>query len=167
MADPINISGSSVNIDIAKWKKLTAREIIREESRGQEIPEEILTWAQEMAAFAKIPDNITYEEVDGDVGIDALSKLGLDTEENLATRPEAQNAEEPTVTEDPDAVRDPARTEETEQNIFMNPTPGYAGLQEPNNDDEVNENEEITLADESLTTDPEEIRKRRIRRGLE
>mgnify|MGYP003254281450 FL=1 len=106
MADAMNVTGTNIGIDTAKWKKLTPQEIIKEESKGEEIPAEILTWAQQMAAFSKIPDNVTYEQVDGDIGIDALDKLGLNEEGLDQTTVEAQNAQAPTVTEQPDAVKD-------------------------------------------------------------
>lgn len=175
MADPISITGSTTGIDITRWKKLTPQEIIKEESKGEEIPAEIVSWAQQMAAFAKIPDDVTYEQVDGDVGIDALSKLGLDEEAQALLNLEAQNAQAPTQTEEPGAVRDVDRPEELgqettqDQNIF-NPTPGYAADARPSVTEEENaqeENQQLTLADPTLTTDPEEIRKRKARRGLE
>lgn len=175
MADPISVTGSTTGIDITRWKKLTPQEIIKEESKGEEIPAEIVSWAQQMAAFAKIPDDVTYEQVDGDVGIDALSKLGLDEEAQALLNPEAQNAQAPTQTEEPGAVRDVDRPEELgqettqDQNIF-NPTPGYAADARPSVTEEENaqeKNQQLTLADPTLTTDPEEIRKRKARRGLE
>ena len=174
MADAMNVTGTNIGIDTAKWKKLTPQEIIKEESKGEEIPAEILTWAQQMAAFSKIPDNVTYEQVDGDIGIDALDKLGLNEEGLDQTTVEAQNAQAPTVTEQPDAVKEPARPEElgeettADQNIFMNPTPGFASeTGETKTEEEIQQEEAITLADPSLTTDPEEIRKRKARKGLE
>lgn len=176
MADPISVTGSTTGIDITRWKKLTPQEIIKEESNGEEIPAEIVSWAQQMAAFAKIPDDVTYEQVDGDVGIEALSKLGLDEEAQALLNPEAENAQAPTQTEEPGAVRDVDRPEELgqettqDQNIFMNPTPGYAADAGPSVAEEQNaqeENQQLTLADPTLTTDPEEIRKRKARRGLE
>ncbi len=176
MADSVNLNTSSVNVDLEKWKKLTAKEIIKEEGRGEEIPEEILTWAQQMAAFSKIPDDITYEQVDGDVGLDALDKLGLSPEEMAQFRPEAANAQAPTATEQPDAVQDPALAAQTnpdvtDQNIFMNPTPGMAAdmpAQPADTTDRAAEEDAAqTLADPALTTDPEEIRKRRLKLGLE
>ncbi len=177
MADQISLGTSTRNVDLERWKKLTAKEIIKEEGRGQEIPAEILTWAQQMAAFAKIPDDITYEQVDGDVGLDALDKLGLSPEEMAEFRPEAANAEAPTATEEPDAVQDPAlvaqnNPEAADENIFMNPTPGMAAdmpTQEPEESTEGTAETDTaqTLADPALTTDPEEIRKRKRKLGLE
>ena len=52
----------------------------------------------------------------------------------------------------------------------MNPTPGFAAETGPRVTEEQNiqeENQQLTLADPTLTTDPEEIRKRKARRGLE
>ena len=66
MADSMSITGGTPKIDYAKWKKLTPQEIIKEQSKGQEIPAEIITWAQQMQKFDQIPDDVTYEEVDGD-----------------------------------------------------------------------------------------------------
>lgn len=176
MADSMSVTGSTAGIDIAKWKKLTPQEIIKEESKGEEIPAEIVSWAQQMAAFAKIPDNVTYEEVDGDTGLDALDKLGITPEDAELAAPQAENAQAPTATEEPDAVKDPARPEELgeettqDENIFMNPTPGFAAEAGKRTSEAENENkqkQELTLADPTLTTDAEEIRKRKARRGLE
>ena len=50
----------------------------------------------------------------------------------------------------------------------MNPTPGFASeTGETKTEEEIQQEEAITLADPSLTTDPEEIRKRKARKGLE
>lgn len=150
MADTIGI-GNSGSIDINKWKKLTAREIIKEESKGEEIPSEIIAWAQQMTAFSRIPDNVTYEKVDGDTGLDALEKLGIEDVDNL--KPDAVK------TEEPDAVKEPDETEKTEiaeENPENIPT---------ENNDESFENE-LDLANPKLTTDPEVIRKRKERKGL-
>ena len=167
MADPLNIG--AVRIDESRFKKMTAQEIIKEESKGAEVPPEVLAWAEQMAAFSKIPDNVTYEKVDGDVGLDALEKLGL--EDPDMAKPEAQNAQGVTRTEQPDAVKDPARiNEQTEvdNNVFAKAVPGQAAETLPPEQQEEAEKEEqeLTLADTSLTTDPEEIRKRKERKGL-
>ena len=159
MAD---LSINAAKVDITKWKKMTAQEIIKEQSAGEEVPAEIVTWAQQMAAFAKIPDNVTYEKVDGDVGLDALERLGI---EDDTLNPEAMNAEPPVETEEPDAVKDPAligEEEEVDQNIFMNPEVDVA----PPEEEEDPAEKELTLADPALTTDPEEIRKRKERKGI-
>lgn len=164
MADSMSITGGTTNIDISKWKKLTPQEIIKEKSKGQEIPAEIITWAEQMQKFDQIPDDVTYEEVDGDVGIDALDKLGL------PTTPEEDKAVNPSDTETPDAVKDPAKDSEVppeqDNNPFINAQPGQAGDAKPKDDTEPQDNTDLTLADPALTTDPEEIRKRKAKKGL-
>lgn len=165
MADPLNIG--AIRVDPNRFKKMTAQEIIKEESNGEEVPAEILAWAEQMAAFSKIPDNVTYEKVDGDVGLDALERLGIE-DKDLA-KPQAQNAEAPTATEEPDAVKDPALVqgeEEADNNIFINKAvPGQAA-EKPSTEEENPTEKELTLADPALTTDPEEIRKRKERKGI-
>lgn len=164
MADSMSITGGTTNIDISKWKKLTPQEIIKEKSKGQEIPAEIITWAEQMQRFDQMPDDVTYEEVDGDVGIDALDKLGL------PTTPEEDKAVNPSDTETPDAVKDPAKDSEVppeqDSNPFINAQPGQAGDAKPKDDTEPQDNIDLTLADPALTTDPEEIRKRKAKKGL-
>lgn len=162
MADPLSIGVNTGKVDISKWKKLTPKEILKEQGKGEEIPPELITWAQQMAAISKIPDDVTYEMVDGDVGIDALSKLGME-EEPL---PEDENAQAPTETEEPDAVKDPALIEEEEptedENIFANPK-----LETEQNEDIPRPEDELSLSDPNLSTDPEVIRKRKERKGLQ
>ncbi len=168
MADPMSVgSATTPNVDLTKWKKLTPQEILKEESNGEEVPSEIVAWAQQMAALAKVPDDVTYEMVDGDVGIDALNKLGIDEEEQPA--PADENAIPPEETEDPEAVDDVTANSDVdndEENIFMNPPVGDDGTVPPDDETENPDDEDLGLADPSLTTDPEEIRKRKERKGL-
>ncbi len=165
MAESMKIgSATTPKIDLARWKKLTPQEIIKEKSKGTEIPAEIIAWAQQMAAIAKIPDNVTYEQVDGDVGLDALAKLGI--EENPVGI-ENENAISAEKTEEPEAIKDVAQDteveDENEENIFVNPP-----ITEETKKEKAPEEEsvELGLADTKLTTDPEEIRKRKERKGL-
>lgn len=164
MADSMSITGGTTNIDVSKWKKLTPQEIIKEKSKGQEIPAEIITWAEQMQRFDQMPDDVTYEEVDGDVGIDALDKLGL------PTAPEEDKAVNSSDTEQPDAVKDPAKdsevTQEQDNNPFVNAQPGQTGDVKPKDNTEPQDNTDLTLADPALTTNPEEIRKRKAKKGL-
>lgn len=164
MVDPIGVT----KVDKNQWRKLTPVEIIAAEKKGEDVPPEIVAWAQQMAAFAKIPDNVTYEKVDGDVGISALSKLGIPAEEQ-PTPPEA-NAVPPENTETPDAVGDVDKPEETppenpdDPNIFA--TPPETPINEAPQEDEDKPTELSGLADTDITTDPETIRKRREKKGL-
>ncbi len=161
MADDMKIGAvGTQKVDFNKWKKLTPQEIIKEQGKGEEIPSEILVWAQQMAAFAKIPDDVTYEQVDGDVGIDALNKLGIEDEEALA--PEAENAEKPEETEEPDAVKDPAKTEENQETDEEELATSETAQE--TEDNEIAE-EEFSLANADITSDNNEIRKRKERKG--
>ena len=104
--------------------------------------------------------------MNGDVGLDALDKLGIE-DEDLAG---AENAIQGSETEDPDAVKDPARTENGElQPEGDEPVPpppaGQASDAEPTDEDDL-ANDDFSLADESLVTDPDEIRKRKERKGI-
>lgn len=164
MADPLSIGAiGTQKTDLNRWKKLTPQEIIKEQNKGEEIPPEIITWAQQMAAFAKIPDDVTYEQVDGDVGIEALNKLGIEDEDALVL--EAENAQAPEETEDPDAVKDPARAEEnqeTDENEFATSETAIETEEE-----EIAESaQNFSLADSALTADNNEIRKRKERKGI-
>ena len=167
MADSMNVANQGMQqIDLAKWKKLTPSEIISEEGKGEEVPAEILAWAQHMAAFSKIPDNVTYDKVDGDTGIEALEKLGLGIEEPVDIADE--NAEQPVETEEPDAVQDATKPPEIQpeepDNIFATENPDVAAqTAKPQTTDTTDE--AATLADPKLLTDPEEIRKRKLKRG--
>lgn len=166
MADSMSIGSSTSGVDYTKWKKLTPEEIIKEQSNGEDIPSEIVAWAEQVAAFAQIPDDVTYEEVHGDVGLDALERLGISPEEEA---PLTENAEQPVETEEPDAVQDPARASEAppeEDNPFAKPVPGQADAKKPAQKAEDKDKDVFTLADNSLTADSEEIRKRKERKGL-
>lgn len=165
MADSMSISGSTPKVDYSKWKKLTPEEIIKEQHNGEEIPAEIIAWAEQVAAFAQIPDDVTYEEVHGDVGLDALERLGISPED----APPTDNAEQPVETEEPDAVQDPARATEAppeENNPFAKSIPGQADAPKTAPKAEDKDKDVFTLADTSLTADSEEIRKRKERKGL-
>ena len=108
-----------------------------------------------MAAFSKIPDNVTYEQVDGDVGLDALARLGIEDEPPVAQ--EDDNAGGEVETEDPDAVREtdkPEGDEEVEDdNIFDNPNPDSF-------------EDDFSLANSDLTANENEMRKRKERKGI-
>ena len=162
MADLSITGGNTPSVDTERWKRLTPQEILKQESLGEEIPAEIVAWAQQMLAFSNIPDNVTYELVDGDVGIEALNRLGIGDEDF--------NAIPGSKTEDPDAVKDPARAGEIppegDEPVSPPPSePGQASDGEPLDEDNF-ENDDFSLADTDITTDPEEIRKRKERKGI-
>ena len=151
MADPIN-GINAKGVDLERFKKLTPQEIIKQQSEGEEVPAEIVTWAKDVLSFAQIPDDVTYDLVGGDVGIEALNQLGIPSDEqvgNVEEDAEIPEEENPEIPEPPE--------EET-------PDGNNAILAEPN-EDEVPA-DDITLADSSITADNEEIRRRKARKGI-
>lgn len=168
MVDPIGATGAS-KIDVNQWRKLTPAEIIDAETRGEEVPPEIITWAIQIMAYEKIPDNVTYKQVDGDIGIKALQKLDIPEEEEEPPTPQPDNATPPADAPNPDAVDGVNKPEKTppkptdQPNIFAN-LPETPPQEPPTEDD--TPPELLGLADTDITTDPETIRKRREKRGL-
>lgn len=167
MADMDVTSQGGVKIDLAQWKKMTPQEIIQEEGNGEEVPAEILQWAQQVAAFSQIPDDVTYDQVDGDTGVEALDRLGITPENEV--QPQDENAMPPEKPEEPDALKDVDKPEEMpDENIFAGENPQDAPpLNAPSSEtaEDAENNEELTLADDAITTDNEEIQKRRRRKG--
>ena len=53
------------------WNSCTADEILRYEEDGQEVPEQYLKWAEEMAAAMNVQDDVTYEMANGEVNEEA------------------------------------------------------------------------------------------------
>lgn len=166
MADMDVTSQGGVKIDLAKWKKMTPQEIIKEDGNGEEVPAEILQWAQQIAAFSQIPDDVTYDQVDGDTGVAALDKLGITPENEV--QPQDENAMPPEKPETPDAIQDVDKPEETpEENIFAAENPENAPPKPADSEpaETADDDEALTLADDAITTNNEEIQKRRRRRG--
>lgn len=61
MVDAINGNYGSKSQDLSiNWNDLTATEVLEYQDEGQEVPDEILAWAQEMAA-TDLADDVTYE----------------------------------------------------------------------------------------------------------
>lgn len=62
MVDAINSKPITSPKDISvNWKQCTADEIIDYQGQGQDVPTQFLRWAQDMAAMANAPDDVTYE----------------------------------------------------------------------------------------------------------
>lgn len=62
MVDAINSKPITSPKDIAiNWKQCTADEIMDYQGQGQDVPTQFLRWAQDMAAVANAPDDVTYE----------------------------------------------------------------------------------------------------------
>lgn len=153
MADPIN-SVNVNNIGIERYKKLTPQEILKKRDEGENVPPEIIAWAQDIIAYSNIPDDVTYESVDGEVGIEALNQLGIPSDEQVEpTEPDNDIPGE----DNPDDIPEPPNPEQPDGDTSI--------LTEPEDDNNTLEND-ITLADNSIVADNEEIRRRKARKGI-
>ena len=134
-----------------KWQQLTAKEILRYQEQGEEVPNEYQKWAAAINAVLDVPDEVTYEMTNDDTQIAALEEtLGRDilktdvqpadrTENNIGNENE-QTRDEAEISLPPEEKRPEQRTQEEQDNI--------------------------TLADQAITTDPNEILKRKQRLGI-
>ncbi len=124
------------------WQKLTAKEILKYQDEGKEVPSEYQKWAAAITAVLDTQDDITYQMVNGETDIGALEEvLG---KERVTGEIEI------------------APPDETENNIGQeNENPQE---EQPIIKPEIPE-DDVTLADPSITTDPNEILKRKLRRG--
>ena len=135
-----------------KWQQLTAQEILKYQQEGEEVPSEYQKWAAAISAVLNVNDDVTYEMTNGETDIAALEEtLGR---EILRTDIQPTNEAENNIGNENDQTRDEAEfnTQETTETPVAERTP--------------EEQDEITLADQAITTDPNEILKRKQRRGI-
>ena len=133
-----------------KWQQLTAKEILKYTQEGQQVPSEYQQWAAAISAVLDVNDEVTYEMTNGETDIAALEEtLGRDvvrggiqetdqTENNIGNESEEAQDETTPVVAQEEAPEAPTAAEQ----------------------------DEITLADQAIMTDPDEILKRKMRRGI-
>ncbi len=140
-----------INANI-KWQQLTAQEILKYQEEGEEVPNEYQKWAAAISAVLDVNDEVTYEMTNGETDIAALEEtLGRDI---LKTDIQPTDQTENNIGNESEETRDEAElnTQETNEAPVAERTP--------------EEQDEITLADQAITTDPNEILKRKQRRGI-
>ncbi len=161
----INGTGNETNLKqiYVNWKALTAKEVIQKGNEGQEAPTEVMKWAEEVSKITNAPDDVTYDIAQGETDIDKLNEL-LNPE--LAVPEETNNEleKEEDQTEEFVAQSDAALANEQPQNEA--PTVAQNQFTRPPQNTNPNEQEELTLADSTITTDANEIIKRKERKGL-
>ena len=133
-----------------KWQQLTAKEILKYTQEGQQVPSEYQQWAAAISAVLDVNDEVTYEMTNGETDIAALEEtLGRDvvrggiqetdqTENNIGNESEEAQDETTPVVAQEEAPEAPTAAEQ----------------------------DEITLADQAIMTDPDEILKRKMKRGI-
>lgn len=135
-----------------KWQQLTAKEILKLKDEGQQVPNEYQKWASAISAVMNVQDDVTYEMVNGETDIAAIDEaFGRDE----TTRNDIQPTNE---TENNIGRENNERDEEV--------TPIIAQEEAAPEERTIEEQDEITLADNSITNDPNEILKRKQRRGV-
>lgn len=131
-----------------KWQQLTAQEILKYKQEGQEVPTEFQKWAAAITSVLNVSDDVTYEMANGETDIAALEEtLGKDilkTDIQPADETENNIGNESEETKDETVITNKGSANETKS-----------------------EQEDPTLADVKITTDPHEILKRKIRKGIQ
>ena len=139
-----------------KWQQLTAKEILKYQQQGEDVPSEYQQWAATINAVLNVPDEVTYEMTNGETDITALEEsLGKDM---IRTELQSPDQTENNIGNENDQTRDEAEfTAQAEENRPADRTPEE---RTPAAQDE------IALADQAITTDPNEILKRKQRLGI-
>lgn len=135
-----------------KWQQLTAQEILKYQQQGEDVPTEYQKWAAAISAVLNVNDDVTYEMANGETDIAALEEtLGRDI---LKTDIQPTNEAENNIGNESEEARDEAEfnAQESTETPVAERTP--------------EEQDEITLANQAITTDPNEILKRKQRRGI-
>lgn len=78
------------NEDIA-WEKLTPSQILQYMNQGEDVPEEIMRWAEEVNKLQDAPDDVTYESVNGASTMEEINEDKAQSDE-----PDADDAAEKT-----------------------------------------------------------------------
>lgn len=154
MVDAVNSAKLNGLNKIDDWKKLKPSEIREKQAQGEEVPPEILAWAADIQAYGNIPDDVTYDVVDGATGIEALNKLEIPTDEQIETVDAEEGAENGENPEDVENLPEPEIPEN--------------GLPEDSEDvDDADNPDDFSLSDSAITADNDEIRKRKERKGIQ
>ncbi len=116
MVDAINAVNAAThtrinqNKDFAiNWQNLTAKEVLEYAGHGEDVPIEILKWAEDYAKLENAPDDATYEAVNGATDVDEAN-------ENARVS-DSESAEE--SAEETEAEEDKGETNEVVEEISL------------------------------------------------
>ena len=172
-------------INVENWRAKPLKEVVNNMDVVEAEDSECAQWAQAMAAVADAPDNVTYDMAGGSTE-EFTAQLEEITQKGLAPEGEAENgapedvegvdkAKEAPAEEEKPEVGDKDETEDKPgdtddagagaQAVVEKEKAEAATGAEPTEEEGEGEGDDITLADEALTTDQEEIRKRKIKKG--
>ena len=171
MADAINAAGTNPDIKqiYVNWKQLTAKEVVQRGEEGQQAPTEILKWAEEVSKLSNVPDDVTYDIAQGETDIDRLNELINPElaipEENNELAQNGTNMFEQEQETEPNIAQTGIPEEENPNSEYEIPLT-TAQTSQAEAQERAEEQEELTLADSSMTTDADEIIRRKERKGL-
>ena len=86
----------TVSID---WRNLTANEVLEYAGKGEDVPPDILRWAQDYSKLTNAPDNVSYDAVNGATTQEEVNQQLTGTESSDTTGTE-DAAEETAESED-------------------------------------------------------------------
>lgn len=136
-----------------QWQQLTAKEILKYQQEGELVPAQYQQWAAAISASLNVQDDVTYEMANGETDIAALEAALGNEEVQIGAVQETNETENNIGNENEDAEQEA--------------TPFVALEEAPEAPQALPEaQEDVTLADTAITTDFNEIIKRKQKRGL-
>ena len=141
------------------WQQMTAKEILKKQTEGEQVPSEFQKWAAAVSASMNTKDDVTYEMVNGETDIAALEEmLGRDNPQQQIVATEGAENNIGNEQENPERDIVPLVAQEEAADVPPDVNVGEG--------DTIAEQNDVTLADEAITTDFNEIVKRKQRRGI-
>ena len=136
-----------INQQHFNWQQMTAKEILQKKNEGENVPSEYQKWAAAITASLATQDDVTYEMVNGETDIAAIDEALGKSKDKIGQVKPAGDIDR--------GVGDKNKNDKQFEN--------QQAIQSP----EEQEQEDVTLADVKITTDPNEILKRKMRKGIE
>ncbi len=168
-------------INVENWRAKPLKEVVNNMDVVEEQDTEVAQWAQAMAAVGNAPDNVTYNMAGGSTEdftaeLEAITQNGLPIEEQpedgapqdvevVGQTDEVPPEEEEPPVGTPDDGTNPNEQTEAQAATANDPNAPPQDVAESETAVDATTEEDVTLADESITTDNEEIEKRKRRRG--
>ncbi|MBR6098942.1 hypothetical protein IKP85_04275 [bacterium] len=150
MVDAVNAINAATNIkvkqqqDITKdWKSMTANEVLEHAGKGEEVPLEVLQWAEDYSKMTNVPDDVSYDAVNGETNSDKVrEEAGTSDIKNAE-----ENAEETDTKEAEDEPKEQEMSLYDQAGILIPESQAASSTVDDMNTDiehKVNESEEVT-----------------------
>lgn len=119
MVDAVSAINGAINSTVQKnkdltidWKKLNANEILDYAGQGQDVPIDILKWAEDYAKLEDAPEDVTYDSVGGATTLREANEATAE-QEDVPDTEEAKEKEEEQKIEDTEGTGGTETTEST------------------------------------------------------